>query len=244
MAYNLKPKNKNKQIVNSKVNVESISENEHDFDSIVEFSSNATKTRVRISEELFDEILNSDFFKNSVPNTFCELVKKASTCGKVFEPDNECKQKSGKPFLVDLPENCIEFFNAHKQQHLLTISLNNFLCQLVQWQLAGNPESEQEPEILSYEDTLNKVAIVAVNLVKNTKGLTNTNLANLLGVPTKTISVLKNMKFVGTLNFIKKLNLVFDDIQIDEKKMKVSLINDGKVKSYSFEQFLNYRPSK
>ena len=245
MAYKLKPKKK--QNISLEVVVEKQETSQkNNFDSIVEFkpSSKNELHSLRISEDLANELLKSDFFKDSLSATSTEVIRKASTCGKVFTPKNKKASATQHKLSVSLTEEFVRYFNTQKQKHLLTISLNNFICQLIEWHLSGNPEQKQESEILSYEDTLNQIAIVSVNLIKNTKGLTNTKLAKSLGVPVKTISVLKNMKFVATLNFIKKLNNAFEDIQIDEKKMKVSLINDGKVKSYSFEQFLNYRPSK
>ncbi|KXZ35093.1 hypothetical protein A0H77_19545 [Vibrio alginolyticus] len=245
MAYKLKPKKK--QNTNSEVAVEKQEILQtNNFDSIVEFkpSSKSELHSLRVSDDLASELLKSDFFKDSLSSTSTYVIRKASTCGKVFTPINKKNSALQHKLSVSLTEEFVRYFNTQKQKHLLTISLNNFICQLIEWHLSGNPEHKQESEILSYEDTLNKVAIVAVNLVKNTKGLTNAKLAKSLGISAKTISVLKNMKFVATLNFIKKLNNTFEDIQIDEKKMKVSLMNEGKTKSYSFEQFLNYRPSK
>jgi hypothetical protein len=134
-------------------------------------------------------------------------------------------------------------FNDKKREQLFTISLNNYVNQLIEWELNGNPEVEEVSEVLTYEGQLNRVALHATSLILATKGLKKSELVKMLEMPVSTISRLKTFKLNATSRYIDKLNSVFDDLTIDVAKNRVILINDGEESIYNFNKFVNYKPS-
>ncbi|WP_343289655.1 hypothetical protein AAIA71_11635 [Vibrio harveyi] len=215
------------------------------FDKIVEQSQNTKLgyTFLRIDKDIVDRIYDSKYFDTDIANSIPNIVNVAHNSDKRFIVDNDRKQSKGKLVNVKLNDDFFKMFNDKKRDQLFTISLNNYVNQLIEWELNGNPEVEEVSEVLSYEEQLNRVAVHATSLVLATKGLKKSELVKILKMPVSTISRLKTFKLNATSRYIERLNSVFDDLKIDVAKNRVVLINDGEESIYNFNKFLNYKPS-
>lgn len=215
------------------------------FDKIVE-KSQTTKlgyTFLRINKDIVDRIYDSEYFDTDIANSIPNIVNLAHNSDKRFIVDNDRKQSKGKIVNIKLNDDFLKMFNDKKRDQLFTVSLNNYVNQLVEWELNGNPESEEVSEVLTYEEQLNRVALHATSLILTTKGLKKSELVKMLEMPVSTISRLKTFKLNATSRYIAKLNSVFYDLTIDVAKNRVILINDGVESIYNFNKFLNYKPS-
>ncbi|HAS6095610.1 TPA: hypothetical protein I7145_13260 [Vibrio vulnificus] len=215
------------------------------FDKIIE-KSQSTKsgyTFIRLNEEIVKRIYENDCFDTDIANTTSNIITTAHNSDKRFIVDNDKKQSKGKLVNVKLNDDFFKMFNDKKREQLFTISLNNYVNQLVEWQLNGNPEVEEVSEALTYEDQLNRVAQHATSLILATKGLKKSELVNMLKMPVSTIARLKTFKINATSKYIERLNSVFDDLTIDVAKNRVVLVNDGEESIYNFNKFLNYKPT-
>ncbi|WP_045404279.1 hypothetical protein [Vibrio jasicida] len=215
------------------------------FDKIVEKSQNTKSgyTFIRLDEDMVKEIYESDSFDTDIAKTTSNIITTAHSSDKRFIVDNDRKQSKGKLVNVKLNDDFFKMFNDKKREQLFTISLNNYVNQLIEWQLNGNPEVEEVSEVLNYEEQLNRVALHATSLILATKGLKKSDLVKMLEMPVSTISRLKSFKLAATIRYIEKLNFVFDDLTIDLVKNRVVLVNDGEESIYNFNKFLNYKPS-
>lgn len=215
------------------------------FDKIVEKSQNTKSdyTFIRLREGLVKEIYESDYFDSDIAKSTSDIITTAHNSDKKFVVDNNRKQSKGKLVNVKLNDDFFKMFNDKKREQLFTISLNNYVNQLIEWQFNGNPESEVVSKVLTYEEQLNRVAQHATSLILATKGLKKSELVKMLEMPVATISRLKTFKLNATSRYIEKLNSAFDDLTIDVAKNRVVLINDGEESIYNFNKFLNYKPS-
>ncbi|EHR0227821.1 hypothetical protein KS670_003381 [Vibrio parahaemolyticus] len=243
MAFKIKSKKSNVEVQQQEVvatEKDSVS-----FDKIVE-KSQSTKsgyTFIRLNEEIVKRIYENDCFDTDIANTTSNIITTAHNSDKRFIVDNDKKQSKGKLLNVKMNDDFFKMFNDKKREQLFTISLNNYVNQLIEWQLNGNPESEEVSEVLSYEEQLNRVAQHATSLILATKGLKKSELVNMLEMPVSTIARLKTFKINATSKYIERLNSVFDDLTIDVAKNRVILINDGEESIYNFNKFLNYKPT-
>ncbi|MCR9943900.1 hypothetical protein [Vibrio owensii] len=215
------------------------------FDKIVEKSQNTKLgyTFLRIDKDIVDRIYDSEYFDTDIANSIPNIVNLAHNSDKRFIVNNDRKQSKGKIVNIKLSDDFLKMFNDKKREQLFTISLNNYVNQLVEWELNGNPEVEEVSEILTYEEQLSRVAQHATSLILATKGLKKSELVKMLEMPVSTISRLKTFKLNATSRYIDKLNSVFDDLTIDVAKNRVVLVNDGEESIYNFNKFLNYKPS-
>lgn len=244
MAFKIKRK-KSRVEVQQQQEVVSTEKDSISFDKIVE-KSQTTKsgyTFIRLNEEIVKRIYDSEYFDTDIANSIPNIVNVAHNSDKRFIVDNDRKQSKGKLINVKLNDDFLKMFNDKKREQLFTISINNYVNQLIEWQFNGNPESEVVSEALTYEEQLNRVAQHATSLILATKGLKKSELVQMLEMPVSTISRLKTFKINATSRYIEKLNSVFDDIRIDLVKNRVILINDGEESIYNFNKFLNYKPS-
>ncbi|MHA2811605.1 hypothetical protein [Vibrio campbellii] len=243
MAFKIKSK-KNKVEVQQQ-EVVATEKDSVSFDKIVEKSQNTKSgyTFIRLDEDMVKEIYESDSFDTDLAKTTSNIITTAHSSDKRFIVDNDRKQSKGKLVNVKLNDDFFKMFNDKKREQLFTISLNNYVNQLIEWQLNGNPEVEEVSEVLNYEEQLNRVALHATSLILATKGLKKSDLVKMLEMPVSTISRLKSFKLAATIRYIEKLNFVFDDLTIDLVKNRVVLVNDGEESIYNFNKFLNYKPS-
>ncbi|WP_343289763.1 hypothetical protein AAIA71_01610 [Vibrio harveyi] len=244
MAFKIKSK-KSKVEVQQQQEVVATDKNSISFDKIVEKSQNTKLgyTFLRIDKDIVDRIYDSKYFDTDIANSIPNIVNLAHNSDKRFIVDNNRKQSKGKLVNVKLNDDFFKMFNDKKRDQLFTISLNNYVNQLIEWQFNGNPQVEEVSEVLSYEEQLNRVAVHATSLILATKGLKKSELVKMLEMPVSTISRLKTFKLNATSRYIDKLNSVFDDLTIDVAKNRVILINDGEESIYNFNKFLNYKPS-
>ncbi|WP_159737157.1 hypothetical protein [Vibrio atypicus] len=244
MAFKIKSK-KSKVEVQQQQEVVANDKNSISFDKIVEKSQNTKLgyTFLRIDKDIVDRIYDSKYFDTDIANSIPNIVNLAHNSDKRFIVDNDRKQSKGKLVNVKLNDDFFKMFNDKKRDQLFTISLNNYVNQLIEWQFNGNPQVEEVSEVLSYEEQLNRVAVHATSLILATKGLKKSELVKMLEMPVSTISRLKTFKLNATSRYIDKLNSVFDDLTIDVAKNRVILINDGEESIYNFNKFLNYKPS-
>lgn len=215
------------------------------FDKIVE-KNQSTKsgyTFIRLNGEIVQRIYENDCFDTDIAKTTSNIITTAHSSDKRFIVDNDKKQSKGRLVNVKLNDDFFKMFNDKKREQLFTISLNNYVNQLIEWELNGNPKVEEISVVLSYEEQLNRVAVHATSLILATKGLKKSDLVKMLEMPVSTISRLKTFKVNATLRYIEKLNFAFDDLTIDLVKNRVILINDGVESIYNFNKFLNYKPS-
>ncbi|MEZ9619573.1 hypothetical protein AB4264_24135 [Vibrio sp. 10N.261.55.B8] len=243
MAFKIKSKTRN--IEKQQQEVVATERSEISFDKIVE-KNQSTKsgyTFIRLSEDLVKDIYESDSFDTDIAKATSNIITVAHNSDKKFIVNNDRKQSKGKLVNVKLNDDFFKMFNDKKREQIFTISLNNYVNQLIEWQLNGNQEFEEVTENLSYEVLLNRVANHATNLVLATKGLKKSELVNILGMPISTISRLRTFKLAATTRYIDKLNSAFDDLTIDVAKNRVILINNGEESIYNFNKFLNYKPS-
>lgn len=243
MAFKIKSKKSKVEVQQQEV--VSTEKDSISFDKIVE-KNQSTKsgyTFIRLNEEIVKRIYQNDCFDTDLAKTTSNIITTAHSSDKRFIVDNDKKQSKGKLVNVKLNDDFFKMFNDKKREQLFTVSLNNYVNQLIEWELNGNPEVEKVSEVLSYEEQLNRVAVHATSLVLATKGLKKSNLVKMLEMPISTISRLKTFKINATLKYIEKLNFVFDDLTIDLVKNRVILINDGAESIYNFNKFLNYKPS-
>lgn len=243
MAFKIKSKTRN--IEKQQQEVVATERSEISFDKIVEKQQNRKTgyTFIRLSEDLLDTIYKSDFFETDIVNSISNIITDAHSSNKKFTVDKDKKSEKGNPVNVPLNDDFFKMFNDKKREQLFTISLNNYVNQLIEWQLNGNEEVEEVTENLSYEVLLNRVANHATNLVLATKGLKKSELVNILEMSISTISRLRTFKLAATTRYIDKLNSAFDDLTIDVAKNRVILINNGEESIYNFNKFLNYKPS-
>lgn len=244
MAFKIKSK-KSKAEVQQQQEVVATEKNSISFDKIVEKSQNTKLgyTFLRIDKDIVDRIYDSKYFDTDIANSIPNIVNLAHNSDKRFIVDNDRKQSKGKLVNVKLNDDFFKMFNDKKREQLFTISLNNYVNQLIEWQLNGNPQVEEVSEVLSYEEQLNRVAQHATSLILATKGLKKSELVKMLEMPVSTIARLKTFKINATSKYIERLNSVFDDLTIDVAKNRVVLVNDGEESIYNFNKFLNYKPT-
>ncbi|EJG1068420.1 hypothetical protein C4G49_RS05225 [Vibrio parahaemolyticus] len=243
MAFKIKSKKSKAEVQQQEV--VATEKNSISFDKIVE-KNQSTKsgyTFIRLNEEIVQRIYENDCFDTDIAKTTSNIITTAHSSDKRFIVDNDRKQSKGKLVNVKLNDDFFKMFNDKKREQLFTISLNNYVNQLIEWQFNGNPESEVVSEALTYEEQLNRVAQHATSLILATKGLKKSDLVKMLEMPVATISRLKTFKLNATSKYIDKLNSVFDDLTIDVAKNRVVLVNDGEESIYNFNKFLNYKPT-
>lgn len=243
MAFKIKSKKSKAEVQQQEV--VATEKNSISFDKIVEKnqSTQSGYTFIRLSEEIVKRIYENDCFDTDIAKTTSNIITTAHNSDKRFIVDNDKKQSKGKLVNVKLNDDFFKIFNDKKREQLFTISLNNYVNQLIEWELNSNPQVEEVSEVLSYEEQLNRVAVHATSLVLATKGLKKSELVKMLEMPVSTISRLKTFKLNATSRYIEKLNFVFDDLTIDLVKNRVVLVNDGEESIYNFNKFLNYKPT-